>query len=67
MDERVYELAERAQSERLQQAIDSRVRYQGESAAECDECGTVIPEARRAAIPGVRLCVECQRIAEIRR
>lgn len=27
---------------------------------DCDECGEEIPEARRKAIPGVRLCVECQ-------
>jgi phage/conjugal plasmid C-4 type zinc finger TraR family protein len=32
----------------------------GESARECDECGTPIPEARRLAVPGVRLCVACQ-------
>ena len=33
---------------------------QGESAFDCDECGTTIPEARREAVPGVRLCVACQ-------
>lgn len=33
---------------------------QGESAFECDECGTAIPEARQKAVPGVRLCVPCQ-------
>ena len=33
---------------------------QGESAVNCDECGSAIPEARREAIPGVRLCVSCQ-------
>jgi len=33
---------------------------QGESLAECQECGAVIPEARRQAVPGVRLCVGCQ-------
>lgn len=33
---------------------------QGESALECDNCGNSIPEARRKAIPGVRLCVPCQ-------
>jgi phage/conjugal plasmid C-4 type zinc finger TraR family protein len=32
----------------------------GESAAHCEECGAAIPEARRKAIPGVRLCVSCQ-------
>ena len=32
----------------------------GDSATECDECDALIPEARRAAVPGVRLCVACQ-------
>ena len=32
----------------------------GPSLTDCDECGEPIPEARRAAIPGVRLCVPCQ-------
>lgn len=32
----------------------------GESAEFCDECDEPIPEARRQAIPGVRLCVNCQ-------
>lgn len=32
----------------------------GESAFECDECGSTIPEARRQAIPGTRLCISCQ-------
>jgi len=32
----------------------------GESRRECVECGASIPEARRKAVPGVRLCVACQ-------
>ena len=32
----------------------------GESLLECEECGTEIPEGRRKALRGVRLCVECQ-------
>ena len=32
----------------------------GESAEFCDECGAPIPEARRAALKGVRYCVHCQ-------
>ena len=32
----------------------------GESLSECEECGAEIPEGRREALPGVRLCVECQ-------
>lgn len=32
----------------------------GESRTHCVECGDIIPEARRKAIPGICLCVECQ-------
>ena len=32
----------------------------GESSTHCEECGIVIPDARRKAIPGVRFCVNCQ-------
>ena len=33
---------------------------QGPSATHCFDCGEPIPEARRAALAGVRLCVACQ-------
>lgn len=33
---------------------------QGPSLTHCAECGGEIPEARRQAVPGVRLCVACQ-------
>lgn len=32
----------------------------GESLTHCEACGEAIPEARRKAVPGVRLCVGCQ-------
>ena len=32
----------------------------GESLQRCEECGGDIPEPRRRAMPGVRLCVACQ-------
>ncbi|HEX6999900.1 MAG TPA: DksA/TraR family C4-type zinc finger protein [Gammaproteobacteria bacterium] len=32
----------------------------GPSLTHCAECGEEIPEARRRAMPGVRLCVSCQ-------
>jgi len=32
----------------------------GESLLHCEECDIEIPEARRQAIQGVRLCVDCQ-------
>jgi len=37
---------------------------QGESLTHCEDCGTAIPEARRDAVPGVRLCVICQEAAD---
>ena len=33
---------------------------QGESRTHCEECDIAIPEARRKAVPGVRLCITCQ-------
>lgn len=32
----------------------------GASLTHCAECANAIPEARRVALPGVRLCLECQ-------
>ena len=36
----------------------------GESLSHCEECGDEIPEGRRVAVPGVRLCIECQSAAD---
>ena len=36
----------------------------GESLQNCEECEAQIPEARRQAVPGVRLCVSCQEDAD---
>jgi len=50
----------------VKDAID-RARSQlpaGPSLAQCAECGEAIPEARRAAMPGVRLCLSCQQAAD---
>jgi len=32
----------------------------GESLSACVECDAVIPQARRLAMPGARLCISCQ-------
>lgn len=32
----------------------------GESLTHCERCKAPIPDGRRKAIPGVRLCVTCQ-------
>ena len=41
--------------ERARQGLGS-----AQSAHVSDECGKAIPEERRQAIPGVRLCISCQ-------
>ena len=46
----------------VKQARDSLPK--GESLTHCEECDKAIPQARREAIPGVRLCVKCQEIID---
>ena len=36
----------------------------GPGKAHCEECDAPIPEARRQAVPGVRLCVACQELRD---
>ena len=55
-----------AVQEQIDASIEDAVNHarsrlpRGESLANCEECGGKIPEARRRAVPGVRLCVACQ-------
>ena len=58
------DVAAQWQQMQIEEALSSRPRLDGHSAAVCDECGEPIPEARRDAIPGVRLCVSCQEAVE---
>lgn len=37
---------------------------QQESLKDCEDCGEPIPEARRLAIKGCRLCVHCKAVRE---
>ena len=39
----------------------------GESLSHCAECEEEIPQARREAIPGVKLCIDCQKERDGRR
>ena len=41
------------------QRVRSRL-PQGPGLTRCEDCDADIPEARRKAVPGVRLCVNCQ-------
>lgn len=38
----------------------------GESLRDCADCGEEIPEPRRVALPGVKLCVDCQSERDVR-
>ena len=55
-----------AVQEQIDASVDdavARARRQipsGESLKRCKECDADIPEARRNAVPGVRLCINCQ-------
>lgn len=52
---------------RLNAAAESaRIRYEGDSAHECEDCGEAIPAARREAIPGCKRCIGCEDIKERR-
>lgn len=52
-------------SDPLEKMLEARVaeaklRASLPSRTRCEECDDKIPELRRAALPGVRLCVYCQ-------
>ncbi|WP_137701403.1 DksA/TraR family C4-type zinc finger protein [Marimonas lutisalis] len=56
-----------AVSEQIEASIEDELKRMqaqkrpvGESLTECAECGEEIPEKRRLAIPGVKLCIDCQ-------
>ena len=58
-------------SQQIQNTIDDEISRvcgsitKGESAHYCDECGDEIPEARRLAMKGARLCIACQSTIEL--
>lgn len=57
--------ADVAIEESLNRSIANIPRYTGISATEC-ECGEEIPEGRRLAIPGVKLCAPCQNLGDLK-
>ncbi|MFS4582417.1 DksA/TraR family C4-type zinc finger protein [Phaeobacter sp. C3_T13_0] len=40
--------------------LKSRATPVGESLTHCADCDEPIPEARRKAIPSIKLCIDCQ-------
>ena len=57
-DGAVNEQIEASISEELERMRARRAPV-GESLTECAECGEDIPEKRRLALPGVKLCIDC--------
>lgn len=55
-----------AVQEQIDASVDDAVRQArsalptGASATHCEECEAEIPERRRQAVSGVRLCIRCQ-------
>ena len=58
--------AQQIVADSLARALANRLVFAGESAAVCIHCGNDIPEARRKALPGIQICVECARAHESR-
>ena len=62
--------ADGAENEQIEATITDAIERakralpQGESLTHCEECDAPIPEARRLAMPGVRLCVRCHQSLE---
>ncbi len=61
-DEAVQEQIDASVEDAVKRARDRLPR--GDSLRRCEECDAPIPEARRRAVPGVRLCVRCQEAAD---
>lgn len=61
-----------AVQEQIDATVDDAVRRararlgRGPGLRHCEACAAEIPEARRQAIPGVRLCVVCQEEEDLR-
>ena len=52
--------------QRREQALAQIPLYTGISATECEECGEDIPEDRREAVKGVKLCAPCGALVELK-
>lgn len=55
-----------AVQDQIDASVDDAVEFarsklsSGESLEHCEACDAIIPQARRDAVPGVRLCIGCQ-------
>jgi len=62
--------SEDAAQDEIESAVNDAVRRaqsalpQGVSLTHCEECDAPIPEGRRNAMPGIRLCLPCQEVED---
>lgn len=67
MSEVDMDQAQEADNRLRQQAIDRARRAMNQNATgreDCIDCGEMIPEGRRKAVPGCIRCVECAKLNE---
>ncbi|OTG68285.1 conjugal transfer protein TraR [Acinetobacter sp. ANC 4470] len=57
------DVANEMMDERLALTLNNRQQYNTVSEYQCEDCGTEIPEQRRA-LGGVKLCISCQTLVE---
>lgn len=62
----ICDLADGLIEKTLEDALSNIPRYTGISAKECEDCGEEIPEDRRAAVQGVKLCAPCGALVELK-
>lgn len=63
----IADIANDYAEQELADRLFGRVQYVGQSATHCEDCGEEIHLLRREAVPGVRRCVDCQEISEVRK
>ena len=63
----IIDQASALEEQMREQAIAAhRIDHNAVSAERCEECDELIPEPRRAAVPGCQMCAECKGVIELR-
>lgn len=58
------DIASRYETHAIETALSKRVKFEGRSLEECEECGNDIP-LKRQELGGVTKCVDCQSRSEV--
>lgn len=62
----ILDRAAELEEQQRENSLSKIQKFSGESATHCVECGEKIPEKRRELLQGVKLCVSCAEIQELR-